>query len=210
MTAFHDVSFPRRIALGAAVISERRTEIVTLGSGFEERNTRWAHSRREYDAGQGVRTLDDLHEIIDFFEERRGMLHAFRWHDRIDHKSCAPSKSVSAQDQEIGVGDGETTTFQLKKAYGANYAPYERAIAKPVVDSVLIALNGVLQTSPSFSTDPTSGTVTFETPPDVGAVVTAGFEFDVAVRFGVDRLEFNLSAFNAGDIPSVPLLEVRL
>lgn len=192
------------------MISERRTEIVTLGSGFEERNTRWAHSRRQYDAGQGVRRLDDLHQIIDFFEERRGMLYGFRWHDRIDHKSCAPTKAISATDQEIGEGDGETTAFQLVKTYGSVHAPYNRDITKPVEGTVQVALDGVVQARELYSVDSTSGHVVFVTAPDVGANVSAGFEFDVAVRFGVDRLEFNLSTFNAGDIPSIPLLEIRL
>ena len=210
MTAFHDISFPRQIALGATVVSERRTEIVTLGSGFEERNTRWAHSRRQYDAGQGVRTLDDLHQIVDFFEERRGMLYGFRWHDRIDHKSCAPTKTVSATDQEIGEGDDETTTFQLIKTYGSIHAPYSRDITKPVEASVLIAVDGVVQSKSAYAVDQTNGQVTFVETPAAGTTISAGFEFDVAVRFGVDRLEFNLSTFNAGDIPSIPLLEVRL
>lgn len=210
MTAFHEISFPKQIALGATVVSERRTEIVTLGSGFEERNTRWAHSRRQYDAGQGVRRLDDLHQIIDFFEERRGMLYGFRWHDRIDHKSCAPTKAISSTDQEIGEGDGETTAFQLVKTYGSVHAPYNRDITKPVEGSVLVALDGVVQARELYSVDPTSGKITFSAAPTVGANVSAGFEFDVAVRFGVDRLEFNLSTFNAGDIPSIPLLEIRL
>ncbi|MEO0946229.1 MAG: DUF2460 domain-containing protein, partial [Pseudomonadota bacterium] len=102
MTSFHDILFPRHIAFGAAINTQRRTEVVTLGSGFEERNTRWAHSRRQYDAGQGVRTIDDLHQVTAFFEERRGMLFAFRWHDRIDFKSCLPTKQPSGDDQVIG------------------------------------------------------------------------------------------------------------
>ena len=210
MTAFHEILFPRQIALGATVVSERRTEIVTLGSGFEERNTRWAHSRRQYDAGQGVRTLDDLHQIVDFFEERRGMLYGFRWHDRIDHKSCAPTKMVSATDQEIGEGDDETTAFQLIKTYGSIHAPYSRDITKPVEASILIAVDGVVQSNGAYAVDQTNGQVTFVEAPAAGTTISAGFEFDVAVRFGVDRLEFNLSTFNAGDIPSIPLLEVRL
>lgn len=210
MTAFHEISFPRQIALGATVVSERRTEIVSLGSGFEERNTRWAHSRRQYDAGQGVRTLDDLHQIVDFFEERRGMLYGFRWHDRIDHKSCAPTKTVSAMDQEIGKGDDETTTFQLIKTYGLIHAPYDRDITKPVETSVLVAVDGEVQPNSAYGVDQTNGQVNFAEAPAAGATISAGFEFDVAVRFGVDRLEFNLSTFNAGDIPSIPLLEVRL
>ena len=90
LVAFHEVRFPTAIAFGASGGPERRTDIVTLGSGFEERNSRWADSRRRYNAGYGVRTLDDLHVVLAFFEERRGRLYGFRWLDRIDWKSCAP------------------------------------------------------------------------------------------------------------------------
>jgi len=211
-TSFHEVRFPVHISFGAAVVPERRTEVISLGSGFEERNTRWAHSRRTYDAGQGVRTIDDLHEIIDFFEERRGMLYSFRWHDRIDHKSGPPKKEIAATDQVIGTGDGATSAFQLIKRYGEVHAPYTRLIQKPVSGKVMIAVDGVvLQPSQDFTVDQTTGIITVVgAPPVEGTTITAGFEFDVPVRFAADRLDINLSAFDAGDIPSVPLVEVRL
>jgi uncharacterized protein (TIGR02217 family) len=89
--SFHDVRFPVNLSLGSVGGPERRTEIVTLTNGFEERNTPWAHSRRRYDAGAGMRSLDDIAVLVAFFEARRGMLHGFRWKDWADYKSCAPS-----------------------------------------------------------------------------------------------------------------------
>jgi uncharacterized protein (TIGR02217 family) len=89
--SFHDVRFPVNLSLGSMGGPERRTEIVTLTNGFEERNTPWAHSRRRYDAGAGMRSLDDIAVLVAFFEARRGMLHGFRWKDWADYKSCAPS-----------------------------------------------------------------------------------------------------------------------
>ena len=87
--------------------------MVTLGSGAEERNARWAHSRRRYDAGYGVKTFDALSQVVAFFEERRGRLYGFRWRDRLDHSSAAPGVSIRPTDQIIGTGDGVTATFQL-------------------------------------------------------------------------------------------------
>ena len=84
MPAFHDVLFPLDIALGARGGPQRRTEIVTLGSGAEERNARWRHSRRRYNAGYGVTSLRQLSAVVAFFEERRGRLYGFRWRDRLD------------------------------------------------------------------------------------------------------------------------------
>jgi uncharacterized protein (TIGR02217 family) len=206
---FHEIRFPTAIAFGATGGPERRTEIVALGSSHEERNSRWADSRRRYDAGYGIRSLDDLHAVIAFFEERRGKLYGFRWRDRIDCKSCAPEGTPVAADQAIGEGDGETTAFQLAKTYGADYAPYVRTVRKPVNGSVLIAVDGTPMVS-GWTCDPATGIVTFDVAPGEGAAITAGFEFDVPVRFDTDRLDINLTSFAAGDIPSIPLVEVRL
>jgi len=184
-----------------------------MGSGFEERNARWAHARRSYNAGYGIRSLDDLHSVIAFFEERRGRLHGFRWKDHVDWKSCAPEIAVAAADQVLGAGDGSRTTFQLCKRYGALHAPYERPITKPVAGSVRLAVDGVEQEDGvDFDLDATRGTVTFQLArtPAPYAVVTAGFEFDVPVRFDTDRLDINLAGFRHGAIPAIPLVEIRI
>jgi len=209
MPAFHEILFPLDIALGSAGGPERRTEIVALASGREERNARWAHSRRRYDAGYGIKTFDALSEVIAFFEERRGMLHGFRWRDRLDNSSAAPGIAVTALDQVLGVGDGATDTFQLTKTYGGAFAPYARPIAKPVAGSVRVAVDGV-ELESGFTVDVTSGVVTFTEPPGIGDAVTAGFLFDVPVRFDTDYLEVDLSAFAAGAIPKIPLIEIRV
>ena len=128
MAAFHEVLFPLDIALRSAGGPERLTEIITLGSGREERNARWAHSRRRYDAGYGVKSLASLQDVVAFFEERRGRLHGFRWRDRVDHSSAAIGAAVTPFDQTIGTGDGARTEFQLVKTYGGPHAPYARAI----------------------------------------------------------------------------------
>jgi uncharacterized protein (TIGR02217 family) len=211
--AFHEIRFPVEIAFGATGGPERRTEIVTLGSGFEERNSPWADSRRRYNAGYGLRSLDDVHGVIAFFEARHGRLHGFRWKDRADWKSCAPGASVSASDQVIGMGDGARASFALAKTYASGGASYRRAIAKPVAGTVRIAVGGVEKIAGThFSVDAVSGAVSFvgDAVPPVDAVVTAGFEFDVPVRFDTDFLEVNLAAFAAGSIPNIPIVEVRV
>jgi uncharacterized protein (TIGR02217 family) len=210
--AFHEVLFPLDIALNSAGGPERRTEIVALGSGREERNARWAHSRRRYDAGYGVKTLEALSQVVAFFEERRGRLHGFRWRDRLDHSSAAPDAAVSPADQVIGTGDGDTANFQLVKTYGSAYAPYQRPIAKPVPDSVRVAVAGdEVAEGTDFTVDSVTGVVTFLPGhvPAVGEAVTAGFVFDVPVRFDTDYLEVDLSAFAAGAIPKIPLVEIK-
>jgi uncharacterized protein (TIGR02217 family) len=207
---FHEVRFPLDVSLGSRGGPQRRTDILTLASGREHRNARLADSRRRYDAGLGVRTLDALHAVVTFFEERRGRLYGFRFRDRVDCKSCPPSLASAATDQRIGTGDGVTATFQLVKTYGAAHAPYVRAIAKPVAGTVKLAVNGVEQGAGAFASDATSGLVTFAPAaiPPAGAAVTAGYEFDVPVRFDTDELEIDLSAFAAGEVPKIPLIEI--
>lgn len=211
--SFHEIRFPTTISRGAQGGPERRTDVVVLGSGFEERNSRWAASRRSYNAGYGVTSLDALYEVIAFFEERRGRFHGFRWRDHADWKSGPPGAATSALDQAIGVGDGAALSFQLRKTYGSAHAPFEREIRKPVAGTVKIAVDGVIQTAGvHFTVDTTTGIVLFEEgeAPGIGASVTAGFEFDVPVRFDTDKLDVNLSGFASGAIPSIPVVEIRL
>ncbi|CAH1656788.1 conserved hypothetical protein [Hyphomicrobiales bacterium] len=205
---FHDIRFPLDVALAASGGPEWRTDVVVLGSGHEHRNARWAHSRRRYDAGYGVKSLDSLAAVLTFFEERRGRLFGFRWHDRLDGKSCVPSGVPQPTDQVIGEGDGERVAFQLVKTYGAVHDPYERRITKPLAGSVRVAIDGVEQPAETFTCDAATGLVTFAAPPEAGQVVTAGFAFDVPVRFDIDRLEVDLAAFTAGGIPKIPLVEL--
>lgn len=209
---FREYQFPCKISQGSTAGPERRTEIVTLGSGFEERNSRWADSRRSYNAGYGVKTINELHEVIAFFEEMRGKLYGFRWKDYTDFKSCPPENAVHYLDQTIGVGDGVAVSFQLRKKYGTGSDPWYRDITKPITGTVRIAVGGVLKTEGThYTVSYTTGLVTFTVGnvPAAGAQVTAGYEFDVPVRFDTDKLEINLSAFKHGSI-SIPIIEIRM
>ena len=213
MLMFHEIRFPTAISRAAYGGPERRTDVIVLGSGAEERNARWADSRRSYNAGYGVKSLNDLHAVIAFFEERRGRLHGFRWRDPSDCKSCPPESTPAALDQAIGAGDGTTAAFQLVKTYGSAFDPWTRTIRKPVEGSVLVAVAGILQTpATAYTVDHATGLLAFQPGyvPAVGAAVTAGFEFDVPVRFDTDRLEINVQGFRHGAIPSVPIVEIRL
>ncbi|WP_114010197.1 DUF2460 domain-containing protein [Cohaesibacter intestini] len=208
MNGFHETLFPLHVGFGASGGPMRKTDIAALVSGFEERNARWANSRRSYDAGTGLRSLRDLQTVLSFFEERRGRLYGFRFRDPLDHASCPIGQQPQASDQSLGLGDGETVSFHLTKTYGGLHVPYQRKITKPVAGSVLIAVDGAAVNDVAI--DEATGVVTFATPPYAGSSLTAGFQFDVPVRFDTDQLEFSLSGFEAGDIPSVPLMEIRL
>ncbi len=206
--AFHEVRFPDTISRGARGGPERRTQIVELASGDEERNASWANSRRRYDVAYGIRRADDLAAVVAFFEARYGRLYGFRFKDWGDHKSCLPSGTPSPTDQAIGTGDGATTAFQLVKHYASGSQVWARTITKPVAGTVIIALDGEEQLG-GWSVDTTTGVVTFDSAPAEGVAVTAGFAFDVPVRFDTDALDVTLDLERLGSITTIPLLEIR-
>lgn len=210
MAAFHEVRFPLRLALGVSGGPVRRTDIVNLSNGRESRNQRWRNARRAYDAGSGVRSVADLYEVLAFFEARRGELYGFRFRDPVDFKSCPPGETPAATDQRIGTGDGVTTFFHLVKTYADAGGSFSRWIDKPVEGSVIVSVEGVKAVSSDVSVDHATGSVTFRAGrvPPAGAVIRAGFEFDVPVRFAIDRIDINVTAFEAGRIPSIPLMEI--
>lgn len=207
--SFDEVRFPVEIAFESSGGPTRQTQIVILGSGAEARNARWANSRREYDVGYGLRSMNDIHALIKFWEARNGQLIGFRFKDWSDYKSCGPDDTPDFQDQLLGIGDGVTTSFQLTKLYDNSPSSWTRDIKKPVAGTVLIGDNGS-QLIVGWSVDYTTGVVTFGSPPTSGHVLTSGFEFDTPVRFNSDKLVINLAEWNAGKVQSCPLKELLL
>lgn len=207
--AFHETQFPTDISYGSTGGPMRRTEIITLDSGFEQRNTPWSQSRHRFNVSYGVKTYDQLHTLKAFWEARNGQLHGFRYKDWSDFKSVAPQQSVGAADQGLGTANGSQTQFQLVKTYTSGSNSYVRTIKKPVSGTVRVAKNGVEQFS-GWTVDTTTGIVTFSSAPTNGTVIAAGFEFDVPVRFDAERIEINLAGFTRGELADIILTELRV
>lgn len=209
--AFHEVRLPTRLAFGSTGGVERRTEVVTLASGYERRSSPWAMGRRRYLIGANLRSLPDMAALTAFFEARRGRLYGFRFRDFADYASCGPGGTPGPLDQTLGEGDGTRTVFRLVKRYGDDGGePVERPITKPAEGSVRLAVGGVELAGGAFAVDVTTGEVTLDAAPGAGVAVTAGFLFDTPVRFDADRLEVTLESFDAGRMAAVPLIEVRV
>lgn len=184
---------------------------MTLANGFEERNTPWAHSRRRYDAGLGMRSLDDVEMLISFFEARMGQMYGFRWKDWSDFKSSVASAEPTYLDQLIATGDGVASVFPLLRTYRSGDHEYARPISKPVLGTVRVGLDkDEMQEGVDFEININTGVVTFQHPPDVEVKVRAGFEFDVPVRFDTDQIQTSVASFQAGSVPNVPIIEVRV
>jgi uncharacterized protein (TIGR02217 family) len=206
--SIHDVRFPDDISRGARGGPQRKTQIVELASGAEERNASWSDSRRRYDVAYGIRRADDLHQVVAFFEARNGRLFGFRYKDWADYKSSLPSRAVDARDQLLGTGNGAQRHFRLRKRYGTDAHGWWRTIRKPVAGRVRVALGEVEQFT-GWSVDAATGILTFAVPPGAGVQISAGFEFDVPVRFDSDVMDVTLDIERLGSISSIPLIELR-
>lgn len=207
VNGFDDVRFPLAIGQGASVSPGFSTQIVTTISGHEKRNSDWADARMEFDVAPGIRGEEELRELIAFFRARRGAAKGFRFRDPYDYSSNGMIDSPTPADQLLGQGDGQQTEFLLVKRYGESGAePQLRRISRPDPASLVIAVDGQVTAGWSLAPD---GMVVLDGPPAEGSAVTAGFLFDVPVRFASDQLTVSHATFLAGDIPEVLLVEVK-
>lgn len=207
MQAFDDVLFPLSIGREASVAPAFSTQTVESLSGHERRSSDWADARLSFDAGPGVRSEEDIATLIEFFRARRGAARGFRFTDPLDNHSAPAGQTVTATDQRLGTGDGATSQFRLAKYYGGGADAQQRLITRPVAGTLRVALDGAEQMSGWQHLG--GGVIAFDVAPPSGSILTAGFRFDVPVRFAEDRLEVNRATFAAGDAPSVPLVEIR-
>jgi uncharacterized protein (TIGR02217 family) len=203
-TAFDEIQFPLRAGYGSSGGPQFMTEVVTIAGGYERRNQLWSQPRRRYEARTGVKSFADAATLSAFFQARAGRARGFRLKDWNDYSSASDGiSSPSFDDQILGTGDGGTTSFQLVKNNGS----FARNIQKPVSGSILIGLGGVAQTS-GWTVNATSGVVTFALAPASGSIVTAGFLFDVPVRFDTDILNLISEDGNLFQ-GEVPMVEIR-
>ncbi|HKY80363.1 MAG TPA: DUF2460 domain-containing protein [Sphingobium sp.] len=207
MQAFDDVAFPLSIGREASLAPAFSTQIVESPSGHERRSSDWADARLSFDAGPGVRSEGDIAGLIAFFRARRGAARGFRFTDPYDDRSCAVGEAPGALDQRLGTGDDVRAEFALQRFYGEGEEAQARRITRPVAGSIRIAKDGVEMTG-GWSHEG-MGIIAFDVAPEEGALLTAGFRFDVPVRFAEDRLDINRATFAAGEAPSVPLVEIR-
>jgi uncharacterized protein (TIGR02217 family) len=197
MTGFHEVRFPDAVARGATGGPQFVTEVVTLASGFEERNQRWAQARGRWDISTGIRTREQMAEVIAFFRARKGRAHGFRFKDWQDFE---------AVDAEC-LATADPTVWQLAKHYVSGPAEELRRIVKPVAATVIVRVGGNVQTE-GYTLDAATGRIAFAAPPSIAP--RADFEFDVPVRFDTDQIAVTTRHFDSAIVPSIPLVEIKL
>ena len=217
--AFHDVRFPTDINYGSEGGPGFATNILKMDSGKRSAVQRWSAPGHSYNAAYNIKKYNTLSALKDFYVARGGPANSFRYKDWADYNSTSVGRSwggsddagqdVSFSDQSIGTGDDSTTQFQLVKRYTSGSQTYVRKITKPVDGTVVVAIDGVEQTT-GWSIDLTTGIITFTAAPADGESITAGYEFDVEVTFGkaADRvLSASFDDFGHGGVDEIPLEE---
>ena len=202
MIPFDDVAYPLTLGGDAAASPEFSTSVAVTASGHEYRNALWSDARMRYDVGPGIRSEAELGTLIAFFRARYGPARGFRLRDPFDFSSAAMTGTPSASDQHIGTGDGMASRFRLVK----NYGEQQRRITRPQPGSIRIAVGAVETAAWRYEA---GGWIVFDSAPAAGAPITAGYLFDVPVRFAEDRLDVSGVSFAAGEAPSVALIEIR-
>jgi uncharacterized protein (TIGR02217 family) len=210
MAFLNSPRFPDEVAYGLQGGPSFNVGIFTTSSGAEVRHARNTKPQHRYDAAFGIKRIEALYEVRSFFHVVGGQITAFRFKDWFDFTTAADGVSApDDEDHQIGTGNGSNTQFQLVKIYTAGSMSRTRVITKPVEGTVVVAVDG---TPATFTVDTTTGIVTITGgAPTNGAVVSAGCEFDVPVRFGnLDEgtLFQSYDSFDAGQVPSIPLVEV--
>ncbi len=206
MLPFDDVPYPLALGRDAMVTPEFSTSVAVTASGFERRNSLWSDARLRFDVGPGIRGEAELGVLLSFFRARRGAARGFRLRDPSDFSSNAMTGVPTATDQLLGTGDGLTASFPLLKRYGEAGAEQLRRITRPRADTIVVSVDGV--TTAAFTLDP-GGVIRLASPPASDKPIRAGFLFDVPVRFAEDKLEVSGAVFAAGEVPSVPVIEIR-
>jgi len=204
-----DVRLPEKWSMGSTGGPEWLTEQVDTSNGGAHVEQRWEDPLHRYDIAHNIKTPTAMAELRAFHNARRGRKFAFLLKDWLDFTSAPDGQSApSMLDQPLGTGDGAETEFQLVKRYPDTIRPYDRPIAWPESDSLVVAVDGVLKSS-GVSVNRGTGVVTLSPAPADEAVITAGFRFDVPVHFTEDRLEITYDTINSRSAGSIGLEEVR-
>lgn len=208
--AFHNVSLPEFVQYQSVSGAGFQTVVQESASGHEYRVARQAQGRHQFTIRKALQNREEAGAIKTFALGRRGSLHSFRLKDWSDYTTADDGVSAPTNtDHAIGIGDGTTTTFPLVKLYDeSGDAPYPRPITLPVSGTVVTSVGGVAVT---LFTLAGSGEVVFNTAPADGAVIRAGCEFDVPVRFTKAFDEWagmQADAFETWSFPDMGCIEV--
>ena len=199
---FSDIQFPTDISYGATGGPEYSTDVVTTGSGYEQRNINWSEARGTWNVAHGVKNPTQMANLLAFFRIAMGRANTFRFKDWTDFKVTK---------QWIATGDGALKTFQLRRVYFYGEYYHIRDVKKPVFGTLRIYFgkDSPVEQTTGWTCDYDTGIVTFDVAPLANTWITASFEFDCACRFNIDKMDINYKDFNALEWATIEVIEVR-
>lgn len=207
VTPFVESRLPEDVERGARGGPGFKTTVIPLDSGHEWRNSTWAEARARWDIGYGITSKKNLDKVINFFYARRGRLVGFRFKDWTDYEV----------NQVLTAGDASDvkSTFSTFKRYDAGDGfYYDRPIRKLVDNTYTVFKNGAPLTegvgASQYQIDIDTGIITLGTDLVEGDQLRIVSEFDVPVRFDTDELNIDAETWEAGSIPSIPVIELKL
>jgi len=144
---------------------------------------------------------DELRTLLGFFMLCQGAFGTFLFQDPSDFQVAG---------QQIGIGNASTTVFQLQRAMGAMLpgGGFLEPITAPNVVST-IYLNGITQAPATYSVDPATGLVTFDTAPGSGLIITADFTYYFRCRFIDDKYDFENFMYHLWQLKKLTFISVR-
>jgi uncharacterized protein (TIGR02217 family) len=210
-SSFHEIQFPPSISQGAVGGPRFSTTVLTLSSGAEHRNINWAQQRGEWDVSHGLKTQEQIDQLLAFFYARRGKAYGFRFKDWSDYR-LPRWRTLPGDIDPLPVfftTNGSTASFQLVKTYTDAGGSFVRPIYKPVAGTLQLYNNGVATSD--YTVNTTTGIVTLgnTTKATTGHLITGYCEFDVPARFDTDDMKITVTTTEIFQWGPISVVETR-
>lgn len=189
--------------------------IARVASGAENVRQIWQSPLHNYALPVATRRQEIIEALRHMWMVTAGNARTWPFRDPLDFASAdllAPNQAppITMLDQQIGIGDGFERDFQLVKTYNFGMESYTRTIHLPVLSTLAVAINGSLVNPTDYSVTRPGGLITFDTAPVLADVITAGYLFDVEVRFADnDTFAAVMRAYTVSGFENINLVEVR-
>jgi uncharacterized protein (TIGR02217 family) len=156
------------------------TGVQQMTSGRERRRMQWSYPlwnfKVQYEVLRDAPSYAELQKLFAFFNAHAGMYQEFFFYDPSDN---------AVTNQQFGLGDGSTTTFQLSRTVGLGNLLFTEPV-RGIVNTPTVAIAGTATTA--FTIGPL-GQITFTSAPSSGAALTWSGNFMFLVRFNQDDMD---------------------
>ena len=177
------------------------TRVQTSISGRQSRQADWTYPRYswelDYDFLRSGPGYSELQTLVGFVNQMQGGFATFLYRDDDDNAVAG---------QQIGTGDGTTTSFPLIRTYGGFIEPVGRVNAISAV-----TVGGATESfTVTYDAGIESGSaITFATAPVAGTVVAASFSYYWRCRFSEDTTDFTKFLYGLSSVSKLKFESVK-